>query len=178
MSLPPAEGGRDYLIHIREARCPAGIGAQRLSARNEHGCVSHPARPHHRWHWTPCDPAHGFRYLLDGVAATGADIIPDAAIIELIEHPNMCVCEIGDVHVVPDAGAVRCGVIRPEDGERRTSAQDGIDREGYQVGFGVMILAQASFRIGARRIEIPQACAPETVDLICAVEDSTKRGTL
>jgi len=64
--------------------------------------------------------------------------------------------EIGDVNVIPDAGAVRRRIIGAEDIELRSQPERGFDRDLDEVGGPFGRLAGAAKRVGARDVEVTQ----------------------
>ena len=62
------------------------------------------------------------------------------------------------MHEVADARTVRRRVVRAQQGEGGTEAENGVGGERQQVGFGMVRLADRAVGIGAGGIEIAQRC--------------------
>ena len=61
--------------------------------------------------------------------------------------------EVGHVDVVADAGAVRRRVVGAEYGDGAAAAERGVDQQRDEVGFGVVVLADAPLWVHAGSVE-------------------------
>ena len=64
-------------------------------------------------------------------------------VVELFHRRDVGVGQVVDVDVVADVGAVLGGVVGAEDGDAGAHAEDGLEDDGDQVRFGVVIFADA-----------------------------------
>ena len=70
--------------------------------------------------------------------------------------------QVADVEVVPDAGAVRGGVVVSEDRQRPPQSGHGLSQEGHEVGRRAKgQLSDLSAGMGADGVEVPQQRDPE-----------------
>jgi len=70
--------------------------------------------------------------------------------------------QIADVEVVPDAGAVRGGVVIPEDRQRPPQSGHGLGQEGHEVGRRAeWQLSDLGAGVRADGVEVPQQRDPE-----------------
>jgi hypothetical protein len=65
-------------------------------------------------------------------------------------------CQIGDMHVVANAGAIRGFVVISEDRQMRNPASGRLEGSRYQVRFRIVPFAQFAVRVGAASVEIAQ----------------------
>src|SRR5579863_446521 len=89
------------------------------------------------------------------------------------ERQEMCVCQVGDVDVIPDAGSVRCRIVYPEYFDRFTAAKGHIENQGNQVGLWFMGLAtrDAVRPFGSSgNVEVPQRRGAQAVDPVHPAE--------
>lgn len=68
--------------------------------------------------------------------------------------------EVRDMDVVANCGSIRCIVVRPEDFQFGSFTARCRDGARYQVCLRVVILADFTLGIGARRIEVSQSGPP------------------
>ena len=83
--------------------------------------------------------------------------------------------QVGDVDIVPDAGAVLGGVVVAEDGHRLPLAQGHLEDDGDEVGLRVVGLADLAGLVGAAGVEVPQAHIAQAVGLAHPVEHPLHR---
>ena len=84
-----------------------------------------------------CGLFEGAKHVQDAVALTRPEVeriqgtwMP----FEPGEGGHVGLCEVADVEVIPDAGAVRRGVILPKDGEGVAEPRHSLREVGHQVG--------------------------------------------
>ena len=104
------------------------------------------------------DPSRDLDDLEHRVSFAGPEVGQDllGARLEASESAEMSVREIGHVDVVTDAGAVGCVVVVTMNRDRCPLAQRHLERDGDQMGLGVVILAQVPIRVGAAGVEVPK----------------------
>ena len=69
----------------------------------------------------------------------------------------MCPAQVRNMDKIADAGSIGCGQIFAKDFEGGRSAQDCLQRQGDQVRFRIMTLADLTTSVSARGIEISKA---------------------
>ncbi|MCY1307524.1 hypothetical protein D9M70_574530 [compost metagenome] len=82
----------------------------------------------------------------------------------------MRVGQIKHVDVVAHAGAVARVVVRAEDLEALPAAKGSVDRKRDRVRLGLVPLADAAFRIGARGVEVAKDHRTKTLVLAIVLE--------
>lgn len=119
------------------------------------------------------DGFHRLDDLAHGEAAAVAKVkdIGFAAVEEVFEAEDVGGGEVGDVDVVADASAVTGGVIGAEDGDGVTVTEGGIEGEGDQVGFGVVVFTKAAIGVGSGGVEVAEPHGAEVVGAIVVIED-------
>ena len=73
--------------------------------------------------------------------------------------------------VVADAGAVRCRIVVAEDLEPLVTGQESTDRDRDQVERVGPVLTDSLVEAGTSGVEVPEAHAPDAVDLSVPVQD-------
>ena len=163
---PPVGGGADDVVERGKARGPAGLLADPLGGGDQDGRVAGPARPVFVRDWTAQHALDRGDHVLDRVAGAVAEIVGDAAVVELAERQQVGLAEIGDVDIVADRGAVgrsgsRCRTRRAA--AARPSAASMVS--GIRWVSGSWSSPSTPFGIGAGGVEVAQAGAAQAVDL-------------
>ena len=83
--------------------------------------------------------------------------------------------QVGDVDVVPHAGAVPGVVVVAVDGHLLPLAQGHLEDQGDEVGLGVVGLADLAGLVGAAGVKVPQAHIAQAVGLAHPVEHPLHR---
>ena len=96
--------------------------------------------------------------FLHGRALAGAKIEGNAASVvqQMVDGPGVRFRQIHHMYEIAHATAVARVVVVAEDAETVATAEGRLDRQGNGVCFGIVPLADPSFRIGAGGIEIAQ----------------------
>ena len=85
------------------------------------------------------------------------------------EGEHMGLCEVEDVDVVADTGAVGRGVVGSEDGDVRFLSERDFEHVWDEMGFDAVIFAEAIG--GACGVEVAKGDAAESVDFVVPTED-------
>ena len=93
-----------------------------------------------------------------------------AALFEIFQRRKMRLGQVLHVDVIPDAGAVGGGVMIPEDADVIPLAEGGFHHQRDEVGFGVVILADARLGIGAGGIKVAQRHIPDVIRPVAPLE--------
>ncbi len=105
--------------------------------------------------------------LADAGSAPGAEVV--AGGFWAAEGEHMGLCEVEDMDVVADTGAVGRGVVGSEDGDVRFLSERDFEHVWDEMGFDAVIFAEA-FR-GACGVEVAKGDAAEAVDFVVPTED-------
>ena len=133
------------------------------------GWISFPAGAVADGNLLPGDFFSGFQDFPDGKpqAGTQVEALRGASLHQVVHGFQVGVRQVVHVDVVPDAGAVRSIIIRPENfnvfllpGQRQQNV-------GNEVGFRFMALAQLSIRVCACGVEVAQA---DRLQPVCTVK--------
>src|SRR5215472_15811116 len=133
---------------------PACLATDSVGCRDQHWRIARPPEREFEGDGPPPDALDRGDHLHHGMAEPVAEIIGCAAGLELVEHAQMCVRQIGYVHVVAYTGAVRCRVVAAEHLYRRAPTEGGVDDERNEVCLRAMVLAKPAGRISAGCVEI------------------------
>ena len=68
----------------------------------------------------------------------------------------MGLAQVEYMHVIPNASAVRCVIVLPEELNAFSGTSGRIQHQGNEMGFRMVALSQSPRRIRPRRIEIAQ----------------------
>ena len=103
--------------------------------------------------------------LLDGEAHSVAQVehVVVPALQQIIQSQDMGLGQIGDVDIVPDAGAVLGGVVVAENGDLLPLAVGHLEDQGDQMGLRGVRLANGSGGMSAAGVEVPQGHIPQAM---------------
>ena len=124
----------DDLVEGVELRSPAEPSLDPLAAGYELRDVTGPALHDLVRHAAACNSFDGPDYLEDGAPVARADV--EDASLDAAECQLVGGCQILDVDVVAQAGAVRRRIVLAEDAQRRALTQGGTNHVGNQMGLG------------------------------------------
>ncbi len=71
--------------------------------------------------------------------------------------------KVRDMHIIAHAGAVAGGIVGPEHRQGRALARHRLQHQGHQMGFGQMLFAKLSVRVGTGHVEIAEDHPPQPV---------------
>src|SRR5688572_1361912 len=157
MRLVPAPGIADDDIQVHPLRLPAEILPDAFGGRVEGGRIALAPRRRVPGHLASGHAFDGGDDLLHGRGTFGAEVVDAgrAAVAQPAEGADVGVGEVGDVHVVTEAGAVRGGIVLAEDVERGAAGRR-LEGARDDVNLRRVILAEPPVRVRAGRVEVAQ----------------------
>ena len=181
--LVPDPGGVDDFVDLGVFGLPAEFGDGFFAAGDEEGGVAGAAREHFHGDGVASDAADGIDNFANSEAGAVAEVVDEALFggfvgFEGLEGEQMGVCQVGDVDVIADAGAVVGGVVVAEDFDGVATAEGHVEDERDQVGFGLVGLTllddAASLAAGfgcSGYVEVAQRGRAQAVDPVEPVKD-------
>src|SRR5690348_6660503 len=99
------------------------------------------------------DSRGGLHHFLNGEPLTVTDIIDSTREMRnALEGEGMSLCDIHDVDIVANAGAVRCRIVRAIDVKALTLSRSHLQENRNNVSFRTMVFTKSGR--SARRVEI------------------------
>jgi hypothetical protein len=87
--------------------------------------------------------------------------VAGAAIHQVLQAENMCINQIHNMNIIPDAGTVRRRIIGAVDADMLPFSRSCFENKGNEVGLGVMAFADPGERVSTCGIEIPEGYKSE-----------------
>ena len=163
----PLPGGGDDGAQVIVLGLPAQHLHRLLRGGDELGGIAGPAGRDLRGDGVAGDAPGHVDDLLHREAHAVAQVedIVLATLEQIVQGQDVGLGQVGNMDVVPDAGAVGGGVVVPEDAHVVPLAVGYLEDNGDQMGLGVVGLADGAGDVGAGGVEVPQSHILEAVGL-------------
>src|ERR1700733_11466847 len=161
--LMPFPSARNNIVQLIELALPAELALYLFRTRDQHSRVAWtPLRFFHR-NRGPGYAAHRLDHLANGEAVPIADVVDQpVAIIERFKGEQVRARQILYMHIVADAGAIRCRIVLPEDLDALALSQSHIQNQRNQVRLRLMRFAPTFY--GSSHVEVTQAAIRQPMD--------------
>ena len=170
----PADSVGDDRVEIGVAWLPAELLVGLARVRHQHRRIAGPPPDLADRHRAAGRLLHRGDHLPHRAAAPGAEVQVEAgrSLAERRQGQQVCLSQVEDVNVVSHRGAVRRGVVGPEDRQRIAATVRRLDRQRDEVRLRRMILADVAVGIGAGGVEVAQRRVAEAVGLSVPAQHS------
>lgn len=163
----PIPSRSDNLFNRRMTWFPAKYFFTFLGGSNEHCWISGAAAFFYHFEVLARHFLCSFNHFADAEAlfAAQVEVVAFSALKQVFHGQYMGLGQVDDVDVVPDAGAVRGGVVGAVDGDVVPDTLGGFQDEGDQVGFGIVVLADVSALRSAGGVEVAERSVLEALGI-------------
>ena len=164
----PVPCGADDRLEIAERRRPVQLGLRLVRSREQNGRVSRTPRRERERDLMSGDARDHVDHLAHRMRPAGPEVVGARRSVSSnrLQRFDVRIGEIGDVHVIALARAVRRRVVVAED-LQAAAAGGRLDGPWDEVDLRRMILADLTLGVGAGRVEIPQR---DVADVVRAAE--------
>jgi hypothetical protein len=165
--LGPGVGDDD--VEVPALRLPAEQLTGPIGGRDERGRIARAPLGVGCGDGVPRHASGGLDHLPDAETGAVAEVARQPVVdVERLQRQHVGVGEVGDVDVVADRRAVRCGVVGAEHRDRVAATGGDLQDQRDEVGLGVVTFATP--RGGAGGVEVAERRRPEPVDPVVPVE--------
>src|SRR5450759_525256 len=124
----------------------------------------------------PADFLNHSHHLLDRMTAAGAKVQRSEGTaglaLQKFRGQRVRFRQIGDVNVIPNAGAVEGGIVVAEYFKVWPQSGSGFQCQGYQTGLGIMEFTDFTAFVRSCRVEVAERNRSQIIGAAIGIEDS------